>query len=189
MGEIRIFGSAMGIELVEDRASKVPAAPDRMTKIILGCKQKGCSLGEMGTRCLDSLTFLRLVLHYHQQMKILILLWKLYLLYLMLIRRKDDVTCLEHLRYKSMLHDCIGEFRNSRKSGKSGKRVFAGFLVQEDREGVELVKKWMEEAGMEAFIDPFANLIGVRRGSNPDAPVLMLARMSTHSLMADDSMV
>lgn len=47
-------------------------------------------------------------------------------------------------------------------------------LSKEDRAGVELVKSWMEEAGMEAYIDPFANLIGVWRGSNPQAPVLML---------------
>lgn len=47
-------------------------------------------------------------------------------------------------------------------------------LSKEDRAGVELVKSWMEEAGMEAYIDPFANLIGVWRGSDPGAPVLML---------------
>jgi allantoate deiminase/N-carbamoyl-L-amino-acid hydrolase len=47
-------------------------------------------------------------------------------------------------------------------------------LSKEDREGVELVKSWMQEAGMEASIDPFANLIGVLKGSNPNAPVLML---------------
>lgn len=47
-------------------------------------------------------------------------------------------------------------------------------LSKEDREGVELVKQWMEAAGMEAHIDPFANLIGKLRGRNPDAPVLML---------------
>ncbi|CAH1203619.1 N-carbamoyl-L-amino-acid hydrolase [Paenibacillus allorhizoplanae] len=47
-------------------------------------------------------------------------------------------------------------------------------LSKEDRAGVELVKSWMEEAGMEAYIDPFANLVGVWRGSDPGAPVLML---------------
>lgn len=47
-------------------------------------------------------------------------------------------------------------------------------LSKEDRAGVELVKIWMEEAGMDAYIDPFANLIGVWRGSDPEAPVLML---------------
>ncbi|OAS21625.1 M20 family metallo-hydrolase [Paenibacillus oryzisoli] len=47
-------------------------------------------------------------------------------------------------------------------------------LSKEDRAGVELVKSWMEEAGMEAYIDPFANLVGVWRGSDPEAPVLML---------------
>ena len=32
----------------------------------------------------------------------------------------------------------------------------------------------MEEAGMDTYIDPFANLIGVWRGKDPQAPVLML---------------
>lgn len=47
-------------------------------------------------------------------------------------------------------------------------------LSKEDRAGVELVKSWMEEAGMDTYIDPFANLIGVWRGKDPQAPVLML---------------
>ncbi|UKS31103.1 M20 family metallo-hydrolase [Paenibacillus sp. HWE-109] len=47
-------------------------------------------------------------------------------------------------------------------------------LSPEDRAGVELVKTWMEEAGMEASIDPFANLIGVKYGKDPAAPILML---------------
>ncbi|MGO4274617.1 aminotransferase class III-fold pyridoxal phosphate-dependent enzyme, partial [Paenibacillus sp. TAF58] len=48
VGEIRIFGSAMGIELVEDQVSKVPAASDRVTKIIAGCKQNGLLIGRNG---------------------------------------------------------------------------------------------------------------------------------------------
>ncbi|SDN01714.1 N-carbamoyl-L-amino-acid hydrolase [Paenibacillus sp. yr247] len=72
----------------------------------------------------------------------------------------------------SRLHGRIQELAQIGKIGETGVCRLA--LSKEDREGVELVKKWMEEAGMEASIDPFANLVGVRRGSNPDAPVLML---------------
>lgn len=48
VGEIRIFGSAMGIELVEDQVSKVPATADRVMKIIAGCKQMGLLIGKNG---------------------------------------------------------------------------------------------------------------------------------------------
>ncbi|KRE83086.1 aminotransferase [Paenibacillus sp. Soil766] len=48
VGEIRIFGSAMGIELVEDRKSKIPASVERVTTIILACKSKGLLVGKNG---------------------------------------------------------------------------------------------------------------------------------------------
>ncbi|MEC0231453.1 M20 family metallo-hydrolase [Paenibacillus alba] len=70
------------------------------------------------------------------------------------------------------LHTRIQELAQIGRIGETGVCRLA--LSKEDREGVELVKAWMEEAGMEAFIDPFANLVGVKRGSQPDAPVLML---------------
>lgn len=47
-------------------------------------------------------------------------------------------------------------------------------LSDEDRQGVEIVKKWMEEAGLTARIDHFGNLIGRLEGVNPKAPILML---------------
>jgi allantoate deiminase len=47
-------------------------------------------------------------------------------------------------------------------------------LSREDREAVDLVKSWMEEAGMTARIDHFGNLIGRLDGKNPDAPILMI---------------
>lgn len=47
-------------------------------------------------------------------------------------------------------------------------------LSKEDRAGVDLVKSWMEEAGLAARIDQFGNLIGRLEGENPDAPVLMI---------------
>ncbi|KRE51624.1 M20 family metallo-hydrolase [Paenibacillus sp. Soil724D2] len=72
----------------------------------------------------------------------------------------------------SRLQQRIQELAQIGKIGETGVCRLA--LSKEDREGVELVKSWMQEAGMEASIDPFANLIGVLKGSNPDAPVLML---------------
>ncbi|MEK5174163.1 M20 family metallo-hydrolase [Heyndrickxia sp. FSL W8-0496] len=47
-------------------------------------------------------------------------------------------------------------------------------LSNEDRQAVETVKKWMEEAGLTTKIDHFGNLIGRYEGKNPDAPILML---------------
>jgi allantoate deiminase len=47
-------------------------------------------------------------------------------------------------------------------------------LSPEDRAGVELVKRWMEEAGLTTRIDHFGNLIGRLEGGQPDAPVLMI---------------
>lgn len=72
----------------------------------------------------------------------------------------------------SRLHQHIHDLSQIGKIAETGVCRLA--LSQEDREGVELVKQWMEEAGMEAHIDPFANLIGKLKGRNPDAPVLML---------------
>lgn len=72
----------------------------------------------------------------------------------------------------SRLQQRIQELAQIGKIGETGVCRLA--LSKEDREGVELVKRWMQEAGMEASIDPFANLIGVLKGSNPNAPFLML---------------
>jgi taurine-pyruvate aminotransferase len=48
VGELRIFGSAIGIELVEDKQTKEPAAAARVTSIIAGCKQKGLLISKNG---------------------------------------------------------------------------------------------------------------------------------------------
>lgn len=70
------------------------------------------------------------------------------------------------------LQDHIMELAQIGRIGETGVCRLA--LSQEDREGVELVKSWMEQAGMETRIDPFANLIGVYPGRNRALPVLML---------------
>lgn len=72
----------------------------------------------------------------------------------------------------SRLHQHIHDLSHIGKIGETGVCRLA--LSKEDRQGVELVKQWMEEAGMEAHIDPFANLIGKLKGRNPAAPILML---------------
>ncbi|UKS29773.1 aspartate aminotransferase family protein [Paenibacillus sp. HWE-109] len=48
VGEIRRFGSALGIELVEDRVSKVPATAERVLAFITACKVKGLLIGKNG---------------------------------------------------------------------------------------------------------------------------------------------
>ena len=70
------------------------------------------------------------------------------------------------------LHERIFELAQIGKIGDTGVCRLA--LSKEDREGVELVRSWMTEAGMEARIDPFGNLIGVLKGADKTAPVLML---------------
>ncbi|WP_438447603.1 Zn-dependent hydrolase [Gorillibacterium sp. sgz5001074] len=47
-------------------------------------------------------------------------------------------------------------------------------LSPEDRQAAEVVKGWMEEAGLTARIDAFGNLIGRLEGRDPDAPALMM---------------
>jgi allantoate deiminase len=47
-------------------------------------------------------------------------------------------------------------------------------LSREDREAVEVVRGWMEEAGLRTKIDAFGNLIGRLEGSDPEVPALML---------------
>ncbi len=70
------------------------------------------------------------------------------------------------------LHNRIERLSHIGKIGETGVCRLA--LSREDREAVELVKSWMEEAGMTARIDNFGNLIGRLEGANPDAPILML---------------
>ncbi|EMT53988.1 aminotransferase [Brevibacillus borstelensis AK1] len=48
VGDIRSFGFLMGIEMVENRETKEPAAPDKLTKVIGACKQRGLIIGRNG---------------------------------------------------------------------------------------------------------------------------------------------
>jgi allantoate deiminase/N-carbamoyl-L-amino-acid hydrolase len=43
-----------------------------------------------------------------------------------------------------------------------------------EKQAFELAMVWMQEAGMEARIDGFGNLVGRYKGTNPDLPVLMM---------------
>ena len=73
---------------------------------------------------------------------------------------------------KMRLEQRITELSQIGKIGETG--VCRLTLSTEDREAVETVKKWMEEAGLTASIDHFGNLIGRLEGENPEAPILML---------------
>lgn len=66
----------------------------------------------------------------------------------------------------------IEELAKIGKIGETG--VCRLTLSQEDRAGVELVRGWMADAGLETRIDHFGNLIGRLAGANPEAPILMI---------------
>ncbi|WP_268876035.1 aspartate aminotransferase family protein [Gottfriedia luciferensis] len=48
VGDIRSFGFILGIELVEDKESKIPASPEKVMKIIKECKENGLIIGKNG---------------------------------------------------------------------------------------------------------------------------------------------
>lgn len=48
IGDIRSFGFIVGIELVEDRETKDPAAPQKVTQVITECKKRGLIIGKNG---------------------------------------------------------------------------------------------------------------------------------------------
>jgi len=48
VGQIRNKGLLFGIELVEDRESRTPAAADKVGSVIAGCKQRGLIVGKNG---------------------------------------------------------------------------------------------------------------------------------------------
>ncbi|MDF0725481.1 M20 family metallo-hydrolase [Cytobacillus sp. S13-E01] len=73
---------------------------------------------------------------------------------------------------KLRLEQRINELSQIGKIGETG--VCRLTLSNEDREAVETVKKWMEEAGLTARIDHFGNLIGRLEGKHREAPILML---------------
>ncbi|EXX85014.1 aminotransferase [Paenibacillus darwinianus] len=48
VGDIRTFGFAAGIELVEDKETKRPASAENVAKVIESCKQRGLLIGKNG---------------------------------------------------------------------------------------------------------------------------------------------
>lgn len=48
VGDVRIKGLLMGIELVEDKQSKVPVQPEVLQKVIGNCKERGLIIGKNG---------------------------------------------------------------------------------------------------------------------------------------------
>ena len=70
------------------------------------------------------------------------------------------------------LQENIDKLAEIGKFGETGVCRLA--LSKEFKEGIELVKRWMEEAGLQTRVDNFGNLIGRLEGKNPDKPILML---------------
>ncbi|MFY0758618.1 M20 family metallo-hydrolase [Metabacillus dongyingensis] len=73
---------------------------------------------------------------------------------------------------KSRLEERINALSKIGKISETGVCRLA--LSPEDKEAVEKVKGWMEEAGLTARIDHFGNLIGRLEGRDPEAPILMI---------------
>ncbi|MGE6203926.1 Zn-dependent hydrolase [Guptibacillus hwajinpoensis] len=73
---------------------------------------------------------------------------------------------------RSRLQSHLEELAKIGKIGETGVCRLAH--SKEDREAVDVVKGWMEEAGLTARIDGFGNLIGRIEGSEKDKPILML---------------
>ena len=48
VGDIRFFGSACGIEMVEDQITKEPASADKVLQVIQACKQQGLLISKNG---------------------------------------------------------------------------------------------------------------------------------------------
>lgn len=72
----------------------------------------------------------------------------------------------------SRLKDRLMRLAEIGKLGETGVCRLA--LSPEDKKAVLLVKSWFEEAGLEARIDAFGNLIGRWEGSVPGVPALMI---------------
>ncbi|MGB7998749.1 MAG: hydantoinase/carbamoylase family amidase, partial [Anaerobacillus sp.] len=73
---------------------------------------------------------------------------------------------------RSRLQNHLEELAKIGKIGETGVCRLAH--SKEDREAVEVVKGWMEDAGLHAKIDGFGNLIGRIEGTEKNKPILML---------------
>ncbi len=73
---------------------------------------------------------------------------------------------------RSRLQNHLEDLAKIGKIGETGVCRLAH--SKEDREAVEVVKGWMEDAGLHAKIDGFGNLIGRIEGTEKNKPILML---------------
>lgn len=73
---------------------------------------------------------------------------------------------------RKRLQDKIEALNKIGKLGETGVRRLA--LSKEYREGIDLVKTWMDEIGLKTRVDHFGNLFGRLEGKDPNAPVVMI---------------
>lgn len=85
-----------------------------------------------------------------------------------MFKMTEKIFSINHDRLQKRLEELslIGKF------GETGVCRLA--LSKEFKDGVELVKSWMEDAGLSTRTDNLGNLIGRMTGKNDEAPVLML---------------
>ncbi|WP_163970249.1 M20 family metallo-hydrolase [Oceanobacillus halotolerans] len=73
---------------------------------------------------------------------------------------------------KARLSERVHKLAKVGKIGETG--VYRLALSEEYKEGLELVREWMDEAGLKTRFDHFGNLIGQLEGKNPDEPIHMI---------------
>ncbi|MGP4078426.1 M20 family metallo-hydrolase [Pseudalkalibacillus sp. R45] len=73
---------------------------------------------------------------------------------------------------RGRLQDHLNQLAEIGKIGETGVCRLAH--SKEDRQAVDVVRQWMEEAGLRTRIDGFGNLIGRLEGQDNDKPILIL---------------
>lgn len=73
---------------------------------------------------------------------------------------------------KDRLSSRLAELSKIGRIGETGVRRLA--LSKEYKEGMELVRKWMDEAGLKTRFDNFGNLIGRIEGEDKEAPAVLV---------------
>lgn len=75
------------------------------------------------------------------------------------------------------LIDRLGKLSQVGRTSEGGARRLA--LTDEDREGRDLIKSWMEELKLEISIDKIGNIFGILKGKNRGEPIMMGSHIDT----------